>query len=83
MATTVAHTAHRSTDTLTWVAFWLMVIGGINWGLVGFFDFDLVAAIFGTGSAAARVVYAIVGLCTLYCAFAIPALHRRMTTAVT
>ena len=80
MATTVAHTAHRSTDTITWIAFWLMVVGGINWGLVGLFNFDLVAAILGEGSAASRVVYSLVGLCTLYCAFAIPAMHRRVAS---
>jgi uncharacterized protein len=77
MATTVTHTAHRSTDTITWIAFWLMVVGGINWGLVGLFDFDLVAAIFGSGSPASRIVYSLVALCTLYCAFAMPAMHRR------
>ncbi|WP_085522900.1 DUF378 domain-containing protein [Tuberibacillus sp. Marseille-P3662] len=45
----------------------LVIIGGINWGLIGFFDFDLVAAIFGgQDSALARVIYAIVGLSALY-----------------
>jgi uncharacterized membrane protein YuzA (DUF378 family) len=81
MVTTVAHPTHRSADTLTWIAFWLMVVGGINWGLVGFFDVDLVAAIFGARSPASRVVYSLVGLCTLYCAFAIPVMHRRVATA--
>ena len=80
MVTTVAHPAHRTTDTLTWIAFWLMVVGGINWGLVGLFNVDLVATIFGTGSSASRVVYSLVGLCTLYCAFAIPTMHRRLAT---
>jgi uncharacterized protein len=77
MVTTVAHPAHRTADTITWIAFWLMVVGGINWGLVGLFDIDVVAAIFGTRSPASRVVYSLVGLCTLYCAFALPAMHRR------
>ncbi len=76
MITTTLSTSHRS-DTFTWVAFWLMVIGGLNWALVGFFDFDLVAAIFGARSGAARIVYSVVGLCTLYCAYAIPTLTRR------
>ena len=40
----------------------LIVIGALNWGLVGFFKLDLVAAIFGEKSAASRFVYAIVGL---------------------
>jgi uncharacterized membrane protein YuzA (DUF378 family) len=55
-----------------------MVVGGINWGLIGLFDFDVVASIFGTQSAASRVVYSLVGLCTLYCAYAIPAMNRRV-----
>ncbi|WP_028983980.1 DUF378 domain-containing protein [Sporolactobacillus terrae] len=46
----------------------LLIIGGINWGLIGFFRFDLVAAIFGgAGSALSRLIYGIVGLCALYC----------------
>lgn len=45
----------------------LIIIGGINWGLIGFFRFDLVAAIFGgQGSALARIIYGIIGLSALY-----------------
>jgi len=44
----------------------LVIVGGLNWGLVGAFDFDLVAAIFGTGSALARIVYVLVGLSALW-----------------
>ena len=40
----------------------LVVVGGLNWGLVGLFSFDLVAAIFGAGSALVRIVYILVGL---------------------
>jgi uncharacterized membrane protein YuzA (DUF378 family) len=40
----------------------LVIVGGLNWGLVGLFGFDLVAAIFGGGSAVSRVVYTLVGL---------------------
>jgi uncharacterized membrane protein YuzA (DUF378 family) len=39
----------------------LLIIGGLNWGLVGLFDFDLVAAIFGDMSLLSRIVYALVG----------------------
>ncbi|MCM3718734.1 DUF378 domain-containing protein [Fictibacillus phosphorivorans] len=46
----------------------LVIIGAINWGLIGFFQFDLVAAIFGgQDSALARIVYGLVGLSGLYC----------------
>ena len=39
----------------------LIIIGGLNWGLVGLFGFDLVAAIFGEGTLLARIVYVAVG----------------------
>lgn len=45
----------------------LIIIGAINWGLIGFFEFDLVASIFGGMlSAGSRIVYALVGLAGLY-----------------
>jgi len=44
----------------------LVIVGGLNWGLVGIAQFDLVAAIFGAGSAIARTVYVLVGLSALY-----------------
>jgi uncharacterized membrane protein YuzA (DUF378 family) len=40
----------------------LVIVGGLNWGLVGLFDFDLVAVIFGWGSVFSRLVYTLVGL---------------------
>jgi uncharacterized protein len=45
-----------------WFTLVLLVIGGLNWLLVGLFDFDLVAAIFGEMSALSRVVYVLVGI---------------------
>lgn len=44
----------------------LAIIGAIVWGIIGFFDYNIVAAIFGNGSAFARVIYALVGLSGLY-----------------
>ena len=45
----------------------LVIIGAINWGLIGFFNFDLVAAIFGGQEAlVSRIIYAVVGLAGLY-----------------
>ena len=40
----------------------LVIVGGLNWGLVGLFSFDLVAALFGSGSVLSRIVYILVGL---------------------
>jgi uncharacterized membrane protein YuzA (DUF378 family) len=48
------------------IALILIIIGGLNWGLVGFFDYNLVDMIFGEASTAARVVYAVVGLAAVY-----------------
>ena len=69
--------ARRSTVTITWIAFWVMVIGGVNWGLIGLFRFDLVAAIFGDMTAASRVIYTLVGIATVYCAVVLPTLKNR------
>ena len=46
----------------------LMIVGGLNWGLVGIFQFDLVAWLFGgQGSLFSRLVYTVVGLAGLWC----------------
>ena len=44
----------------------LLIVGGLNWGLVGAFNFDLVAAIFGEMSPLSRIVYVLVGVAALY-----------------
>lgn len=44
----------------------LMAIGALNWGLVGFFDFNLVSAIFGAGSLLSRIVYCLVGVAGIW-----------------
>jgi uncharacterized membrane protein YuzA (DUF378 family) len=46
----------------------LLIIGGINWGLVGLFKFDLVAAVFGGLPYLARAIYILVGLAATYIA---------------
>ncbi|MFD0961570.1 DUF378 domain-containing protein [Paenibacillus chungangensis] len=53
---------------LSRIALALLIIGGINWGLIGFFQFDLVAALFGGQSSfLSRLVYGLVGLSALAC----------------
>lgn len=44
----------------------LVIVGGLNWGLVGLLNLDLVAALFGAGSLLAKIVYIVVGLAALY-----------------
>ncbi len=53
-------------NSIDWIALVLTIIGGLNWGLVGAFQFNLVDALFGTGSALSRIVYILVGLSALY-----------------
>lgn len=51
---------------LDYIILTLVVIGTINWGLVGIFNFDLVRWIFGNMTLLARIIYTIIGLCGLY-----------------
>lgn len=44
----------------------LLIVGGLNWGLVGLLEFDLVAALFGEMSVLSRIVYALVGASALW-----------------
>ncbi|MCK9596800.1 DUF378 domain-containing protein [Candidatus Pacearchaeota archaeon] len=50
---------------IKWIAWILVVIGGINWGLIGFFDYNLVQMLFGAGTMATKIVYDVVGLSSL------------------
>ena len=50
--------------TLNVVMLILVIVGGLNWGLVGLFDFNLVGAVF--GETAARIIYVIVGLAAIW-----------------
>ena len=52
-------------NTLYKTALTIAIIGCINWGLVGFFDFNLVTALFQEESAIVRIIYGIVGICGL------------------
>jgi uncharacterized membrane protein YuzA (DUF378 family) len=50
-----------------WVVGLLLVVGGLNWGLVGLFNLDVVATVFGgTAALGSKVVYVLVGLAALY-----------------
>lgn len=67
----------KNLSVLDWVALILVLVGGLNWGLVGFFGFDLVAAIFGPMSLLSRIVYAVVGLATIYSIVLLPRLGKK------
>lgn len=74
---TTNRTVERSTTA--WVgtiAIVLLIVGGLNWALVGLFNFDLVAAIFGSLSLLSRIVYVLVGLAAIYALFLLPRVSR-------
>lgn len=48
-----------------WITYSVVLIGALNWGLIGAFNFDLVSFLFGEMSALTRVIYTIVGLCAI------------------
>jgi uncharacterized membrane protein YuzA (DUF378 family) len=64
-------------NTFDILVYGLLLIGALNWGLVGFFRFDLVAEIFGRMSVLSRLVYAVVGLAAVYDILAIKMIWKR------
>jgi len=59
-------TGRSAMSALDYLAMALLIVGGLNWAMVGLFDVDMVATLFGTGSPATRIVYVVVGLAALY-----------------
>ena len=57
---------HAVMSALDYLAMALLIVGGLNWAMVGLFDVDMVATLFGPGSPATRIVYVVVGLAALY-----------------
>lgn len=55
-------------NVVDYIAFVLIIIGGLNWGLVGAFNYNLVDALFGVRSMISIIVYILVGLSALYAA---------------
>lgn len=54
------------TNWLDYILLTLVIVGAVNWGLIGFFRFDLVAFLFGSMSWLSRIIYALVGISGLY-----------------
>jgi len=61
---------------LRYTAYALVLIGALNWGLIGLFNFDLVAAIFGDMTLMSRIIYSLVGLSAIIAALALPSCER-------
>jgi len=56
----------KKLTSFDWIAIILLVVGGLNWDLIGFFKFDLVATFFGEMSILSRIVYNVIGLYVVY-----------------
>lgn len=68
-------------NAIDWIAFTLLVVGGLNWGLVALFQFDLVATLFGgQDSLIARIVYALVAVSAIYVAVDAFTLEHKTST---
>lgn len=59
----------KKLNIIDWIALILVVIGGLNWGLVGIFGFDLVQFLFSSVYIIARIIYILVGVSALYLLF--------------
>lgn len=64
-------------SVLDWITLILVIIGALNWGLVGFFQYDLVKSIFGDMTTMSRIVYDLVGLSGLYLIYLAAMLGRK------
>ncbi len=64
-------------DEISWIAFILLIIGGLNWGLVGLIKLDLVANIFGEGTTLSRIIYLLVGVSAIYMLLMPPKLEKK------
>lgn len=53
-------------SVIDWIALILLIVGGLNWGLVGLWNYDIVATIFGAMTTLAKVVYILVGVSALW-----------------
>ena len=67
----------KKLTTMDWISLVLIIVGGLNWGLVGAFGFNLVDAVFGAGSTLAMMIYILVGLSALYVLFAVSNYERK------
>lgn len=61
-----AYRKGESMKILDYTILTLVIVGAVNWGLIGFFDFDLVSTLFGQMSLLTRIIYAAVGIGGLY-----------------
>jgi uncharacterized membrane protein YuzA (DUF378 family) len=64
-------------NVFDWIAFALVIAGGLYWGLIGFLNFDILVVIFGETAAVSRIVYGLVGIAAIYLLFSVRMFARR------
>ncbi len=67
----------KELNILDWITLVLVIVGALNWGLVGAFNFNLVSTIFGDMSMIARVVYILVGVSSIYLVTQVTSLAKK------
>jgi len=67
----------KEKDMVSWVAFVLMIIGGLNWGLVGLIKLDVIRAIFGDMTVLSRIIYLLVGISAIYLLLMPPKMNKK------
>lgn len=73
-----SNSSHKSAmSALDWIAMTLLIIGGLNWAVVGLFNVDVVASLFGIQSPATRLIYVLVGIAALYSIYLGAKMSRR------
>lgn len=68
----------KNLSTIDWIAFILVIVGALNWGLVGLFKFNLVAVILGDMTFLSRVVYTLVGIAAVYMAILVSKRNKKV-----
>ena len=68
----------KNLNVVDYIALVLVIVGGLNWGLVGIFNFDLVAAIFGSLSVLSNIVYILVAVSSVYLLLILGKLSRKV-----
>lgn len=63
----------KNLNVFDWIVLVLLIIGGLNWGMIAVFDIDLVSSLFGSMTMLTRAVYGVVGLSALYTVYILSA----------
>jgi len=67
----------KEKDIVSWIALILLIIGGLNWGLVGLIKLDLVQTIFGDMTVLSRIIYLLVGVSAIYLLLMPPKMEKK------